>query len=87
MYHKYIKDSEFETSKVFKRENIEEREYIKDIETWLRMTRIDKQKMKNIEERKNIKDIETQLKMTRSEHSSTLNCKNHGPKVNSEPDS
>ena len=41
--------------------------------------------MENIEERENIKDIETQLKMTRSEHSSTSNCKNHEPKVNSEP--
>ena len=50
------------------------------------MTQIDKQKMENIEERENIKDIETRLKMTRSEHSSTLNCKKHGPKLNSEPD-
>ena len=58
-YRKFIKDLEFETSKVFERENIEER--------------------------KNIKDIETRLKMTRSDHSSTLNCKKHGPKVNSEP--
>ena len=58
-YRKFIKDSEFETSKVFERENIEERENIKDIETRLRMTRIDKQKMENIEEHENIKDIET----------------------------
>ena len=50
-YPKFIKDSEFETSKVFEQENIEERENIKDIETRLRMTRIDKQKMENIEER------------------------------------
>ena len=56
-YHKFIKDSEFETRKVFKQENIEERENIKDIETRLRMTRIDEQKMENIEERENIKDI------------------------------
>ena len=85
-YCKYIKDSEFETSKVFEWENIEERENIKDIETRLRMTRIDEQKMENVEERENINDIETRLKMTRSEHSSTSNCKKHGPKVNSEPD-
>ena len=38
-YRKFIKDSEFETSKVFERENIEERENIKNIETRLRMTR------------------------------------------------
>ena len=37
-YRKFIKDSEFETSKVFERENIEERENIKNIETRLRMT-------------------------------------------------
>ena len=48
---KFIKDSDFETSKLFERENIEERENIKDIETRLRMTRIDEQKMENIEER------------------------------------
>ena len=65
-YRKFIKDSDFETSKVFEQENIEERENIKDIETRLRMTLIDKQKMENIEERENIKDIETRLNMTRS---------------------
>ena len=73
-YHKFIKDSEFETSKVFERENIEEHENIKNIETRLRMTQIDEQKMKNIEECKNIKNIETRLRMTRSENSSTSNC-------------
>ena len=85
-YRKFIKDSEFETSKVFERENIKERKNIKDIETRLRMTRIYEQKMENMEERENIKDIETRLKMTRLEHSSTSNCKKHGPKVNSETD-
>ena len=50
------------------------------------MTLIDEQKMKNIEERKNIDDIPTRIEMTRSEHSSTSNCKKHGPKVNSDPD-
>ena len=50
------------------------------------MTQIDEQKMKNIEERENIDDIPTRIEMTRSEHSSTSKCKNHGPKVNSEPD-
>ena len=85
-YRKYIKDSEFETSKVFEQENIEERENIKDIETRLIMTQIDEQKMENIEERKNIKDIPTRIEITRSEHSSTSNCKKHVPKVNSEPD-
>ena len=62
-YRKYIEDMDFETSKVFERENIE-RENIKNIETRLRMTRIDKQKMENIKERENIRDIETQLEMT-----------------------
>ena len=38
-YRKFIKDSEFETSKVFERENIEDRKNIKNIETRLRMTR------------------------------------------------
>ena len=41
VYHKCIKDLEFETRKVFERENIEERENIKNIETQLRMTRLD----------------------------------------------
>ena len=41
---KYIKDLDFETRKML------EREYIKEIETRLSMTRIDEQKMKNIEE-------------------------------------
>ena len=50
------------------------------------MTRIDEQKMKNIEVRESIDDIPTQLEMIRSEHSSTSKCKNHGLKVNSEPD-
>ena len=58
-YRKFIKDSEFETSEVFKQENIKERNDIKNIETRLRMTRLDEQKMKNIEECNNIKNIET----------------------------
>ena len=37
-YRKFIKDSEFETREVFELENIKEREYIKNIETRLRMT-------------------------------------------------
>ena len=82
-YRKFIKDLEFETSKLFERENIEERENIKDIETRLRITRIDEQKMENVEERESINYIETRLEMTQSEHSSTSNCKNHVPKVNS----
>ena len=81
-YRKYIKDLDFETSKVLERENIE-RENIKDIETWLRMTQIDKQKTENIKERENIDDIPTRIEMTRSEHSSTSNCEKHRPKVNS----
>ena len=84
-YRKFIKDLEFETRKVLERENIEECKTIKNIETRLRMTRIDDKQMENIEECKNIKNIETQLRMTRSENSSTRS-KNHVPKVNSEPD-
>ena len=57
-FSKYLKELDFETSKVLERENIE-RENIKEIETRLSMTRIDEQKMKNIEERKNINDIPT----------------------------
>ena len=41
--------------------------------------------MENIEECENINDIETELSMTRSENSSTRS-KNHGPKVNLDPD-
>ena len=63
-----------------------ERENIKEIETRLSMTPIDKQKIKNIEERKNIDDIPTRIEMIRSEHSSTSKCAKHGPKVNSDPD-
>ena len=76
---------DFETSKMLEQENIE-RENIKEIETRLRMTRIDEQKMENVEERENIDDIPTRLEMTRSEHSSTPNSKKDVPKVNSEPD-
>ena len=49
-YRKFIKDSEFETRKIFERENIEERENINNIETRLRMTRLDDKRMENIEE-------------------------------------
>ena len=48
---------------------------MKEIETRLKMTRINEQKMENIEERGNIDDIPTQMEMTRSEHSSTPKCK------------
>ena len=44
-YHKFIKDSEFETRKVLERENIEERENIKNIGTRLGMTRLDDKQM------------------------------------------
>ena len=37
-YRKFIKDSEFETSKVFEQENIEERRNIRNIENQIRMT-------------------------------------------------
>ena len=57
-FRKYIKDLDFETSKILQLENIE-RENIKEIETRLSMTRIDEQKMENI------KEIETRLSMTR----------------------
>ena len=60
-YCKFIKDSEFETRKVFEEENIEERENIENIETRLRMTLPDDKRMENIEECENIKNIDTQL--------------------------
>ena len=65
-YRKFIKDSEFETRKVLEQENIEGRKNIKNIETQLRMTRIDDKQMENIEECKNIKNIETWIRMTQS---------------------
>ena len=80
-YRKFIKDLEFETRKVLERENIKERKNIKNIETRLRMTRLDDKKMENIEECENIKNIETRLRMDRSENSSTRS-KKHRPKVN-----
>ena len=58
-YHKFIKGSEFETRKLIEGEKPEERENIKNIETRLRMTRLDDKRMENIEERENIKNIET----------------------------
>ena len=61
---------DFETIKILQREH-KERENIKEIETRLEMTRIDKQKIKNIEERENIDDIPTRIEIIRSEHSST----------------
>ena len=44
-YRKFIKDSEFETRKVFERENIKEHENINDIETRLIMIRQDEKQM------------------------------------------
>ena len=64
-YRKFIKDSEFETSRVFERENIEERKNIENIENRLRITQLDNKKMEKIEECENIKNIETQLRMNR----------------------
>ena len=49
------------------------------------MTQLDDKRMGNIEECENIKNIETRLRMTQSENSSTCS-KNHGPKVNLDPD-
>ena len=48
-YRKFIKVSEFETRKVLEQENIEERKNIENIETRLRMTRLDDKQMENIE--------------------------------------
>ena len=44
-YRKFIKDLEFETRKLFERENIREREYIRNIETRLKMTQLDDKQM------------------------------------------
>ena len=43
-YRKFIKDSEFETRKVFEHENIE-RKNIRNIETRLKITRLDENQM------------------------------------------
>ena len=48
-YRKFNKDSEFETRKVFKQENIKEHKNIKNIETLLRMTRLDDKQMSRSE--------------------------------------
>ena len=48
-HRKFIKDLEFETRKVFEQENIEERENIKNIETRLKMTRLDDKQMNRSE--------------------------------------
>ena len=48
-YRKFIKDSEFETRKAFERENIEERETIRNIETRLKMTQLDDNQMNRSE--------------------------------------
>ena len=58
---------------------------MKEIETRLSMTRIDKQKMKNIDERENIDDIPTQIETIRSEHSSTSKCENQETKSELRP--
>ena len=53
---------DFETIKILQRDH-EARENIKEIETRLSMTRIDKQIMENIEEGKNNNDIPTRIEM------------------------
>ena len=58
---------------------------MKEIETRLSMTRIDKQKMK-IEERETIDDIPTRIEMIRPEPISTSKCEKHKSKVKSDPD-
>ena len=73
---------------------------MKEIETQLKMTRIDEQKMK-MEERETIDDIPTRIETIRSEPMSgiptqietiwsepisTSDCKKHEPKVKSDPD-
>ena len=51
VYRKYIKDLDFETSKVLEQKKIE-RENSKEIKTRLSMTQTDEQKMENTEEHK-----------------------------------
>ena len=46
-YRKFIKDSEFETTEVFERENIE------NIGTWLEMTKLDDQMNQYVEKSTN----------------------------------
>ena len=57
-FRKYLKELDFETIKMLGQEH-KERENIKEIETRLSMTQIDKQKIENIEEREIIDDIPT----------------------------
>ena len=61
-FRKYIKDLDFETIKMLVRDH-KERKNIKEIETRLSMTQIDKQKMKNIKKREIFDDIPTRIEM------------------------
>ena len=84
-FKKYLKELDSKTIKMLQRDH-KARENMKKIETRLSMTRIDTQKMKNIEEGENTDDIPNRIEMIRSEHISTSKCKNHVPKVKSDPD-
>ena len=84
-FSKYLKEFDFETIKILQRDH-EARENMKEIETQLSMTWIDKQKMEDIEEGKNINDIPTWMEMIWSEPISTSKCEQHESKVKSDLD-
>ena len=65
VFRKYLNELDFETIKILQR-NHRARENMKQIETRLNMTRIDKQKMK-MKERETIDNIPTQIEMIQSE--------------------
>ena len=98
-FRKYLNELDFETITILQRDH-RARENMKEIETRLKMTRIDEQKMK-IKERETIDDIPTRIEMIRSEPIddtttriemiqsepiSTSDFEKHELKVKSDPD-
>ena len=96
-FSKYFNELDFETIKILQRDR-RARENMKEIETQLKMTLINEQK---VEEHKTIDNIPTRIEMIRSEHIydiptriemiqsepiSTSECKRHESKVKSDPD-
>ena len=99
VFRKYLNELDFETIQILQRDH-RARENMKNIETRLKMTWLDEQKMK-MKERETIDDIPTQIETIRSEPISdiptrieiilsepisTSDCENNEPKVNPDQD-
>ena len=78
-FHKYLNELYFETIQILQRDH-RARENMKNIETQLKMTQIDEQKMK-MEERETIYAIPNRIEMIRSEPISTSDCEKHETEV------